>query len=452
MSEDTYEEVLDALEEIEELEESGEVPPDLSVPEKVLTKKNTQAPKNDSSGLDGKSPEKKKTQDKTKEENKVKPTVSEKPRTQEKKPEKMVTMAEKTQEGKKGQEKPQKDAEKTKEQSKEKKKDLAPKPNVPGKEEEMVPVPVSPKPVLTTPEQPAAGVVPGPRIDTSRISVLEGEIKALKDSNKDMSEKIDGFGERIGEIRGQVMERETTIREALISLKKMGEVVSELDPMRLIRDKRKMNAEITILQSKVDEYERLIKDLSKKFAQAKETIDAVTDIHTVLELGKDVGKRLQMVEEIRVRIDRMLHKIESMYQEINKRFEQLPLLIGKIEKFDALSMEIMKILDEYKVRMEGFLVNQDLDPIRTDVQTIREELQEVEQRATKRPLSVKESSSLESYKKMITEELEAIRATNSIIEEQYREAMISEPAFNELMKKNREREAALEILLKDINR
>lgn len=457
MSEDTYEKVLDALEEIEDLEEAGEVRRDLSKAEQVLTKpKPIEPPKQEKPQQEEKKPPKKeKTQDNkqdTQKQEKEKPPVSEKPKIKEKKQEKKDTMAEKTQEPKKEEKKEEKKPEEPKKEDKPKKKELAPKPSVPGGETAPTPAPAKPETPKPGAPTPSAPPTPAPAGANPKITQMEAEIKILKDTNKEMTEKIEGFAERIGEIRGLVMERETIIREALISLKKINEVVSELDPMRMIKDKRKTRSEITIIQSKQDEYEKIIKDLSKKFAAAKEKIEAVTDIHTILELGKDVGKRLQQIEEIRVKIDRMMHKMESIYAETNKKFEQLPVLIGRVEKFDALSMEIMKILDEYKVKMEGFLVNQDLDPIRTNISTIKEELQEVEQRATRRPISAKENKRLEEYKKMIDEELEAIRATNSILEEQYREAMISERSFNELMKKNRERQSALETLIKDVNR
>ncbi len=449
MNEDTYEKVLDALEDIEELEESGEIEKDLSKTEEVLTKQEKQ--------IEPPKPKKKeelpkkKTQDNKQEIPIKKPSVSKKPKIQEKKQEKSDTMVEKTQEPKEKEKKQEKKPEGPSKEDKPKKKELVSKPAVPGGE-------VSPTPVLTTPSDPksvtstpSAAPIPAPTSASPKIIQMEAEIKILKDTNKEMTEKIEGFAERIGEIRGLVMERETIIREALISIKKINEVVSELEPMKMIKDKRKTRSEIIIIQSKQDEYEKIIKDLSKKFNKAKETIDAVTDIHTILEIGKDVGKRLQQVEEVRVKIDRMMHKMESIYAETNKKFEQLPILIGRVEKFDALSMEIMKILDEYKVKMEGFLVNQDLDSLRNNMSVIKEELQEVEQRATRRPISVNENKRLEEYKKMIDEELEAIRATNSILEEQYREAMISERTFNELMKKNRERQAALETLIKDVN-
>ncbi len=467
---DTYEEVLEVLEEIEDmekenikesknskkkgnLEEVGASNTEKKEEIVVKTTNNNKKTQNNNEVVKEKEEKSdnivKKTQEQNIEGNEE--NVSKKPEKNQKKEEKSMNGEKKTQKQKEQVKKEENTEKKEEKKDKDKNKELPPKPPVPGKEN-MPPVQkTSISPSKTSFSTSSPGVVTAPIINNSKITQLETEIKALKDANKEFSEKIEGFSERIGEIRGLVMERETTLREALISLKKMGEVVSELDPAKLIKDKRKMKAEITIMQSKLDEYEKLMKDMSKKFSQAKEMIKAVSDIHVILELGKDVGKRLQEMEEIKVKIERMLHQIESMYSEINKKFEQLPYLIGKIEKFDALSMEMMKILDEYKIKMESFLVNEDLNPIRTEINMIKEELQEIEQRATRRPLSVKESNELESYKKMIEDELEAITATNSIIEEQYREAMISERTFNELTKKNRERESALKILLKDIN-
>jgi len=393
---DTYEEVLEVLSEIEKMSEEGK-----TVSEEHKEVKEEKA--------EEKAPEK--------------PEVKE-PEKKEEEPKEEKPVEKKEERKSKEEAKKEKKEEKRKEEKKEKPE---------GKPETKKPEEMEPLELLN-----------------AKIEALEREVKMLRESVKEFREKTDVYAERIGEIRGLVMERETTIREALISLKKMGEIISELDPMKLIKEKRALKTELTILQSKVEEYERVVRDLSKKFSMMKESFEALSDIHTILELGKDVGKKLAAIEEVKREIERIYHKIENMYMEINKRVEEFPLLVSKVEKLDKLSLEIIKVLDEYKVKMENFLTRDDLTPIEGEISNLKKELKKLEEMAVKRPITRGERKELKNYLKMLQDIISSIEATNSIIEEQYREALISEKAYNELIGKNKEKESALKKLVEDV--
>ena len=175
-----------------------------------------------------------------------------------------------------------------------------------------------------------------------KVLKLEEEIKdimvqinALKELNKQINERITASSEKIGELRGLFFERETTIKDALISIKKTNEIIAELEPNRIIEDRKKTLTELNVVRSKLLEYESIIKDLLKKFTETKEMFERLKNMSALLDISKEVGDKMLKIDEIRKEIERYSHKVESMYVEMNRRFEEFPIMVDKVRKLDG---------------------------------------------------------------------------------------------------------------------
>jgi hypothetical protein len=258
------------------------------------------------------------------------------------------------------------------------------------------------------------------------------QINALKELNKQINERITASSEKIGELRGLFFERETTIKDALISIKKTNEIIAELEPNRIIEDRKKTLTELNVVRSKLLEYESIIKDLLKKFTETKEMFERLKNMSALLDISKEVGDKMLKIDEIRKEIERYSHKVESMYVEMNRRFEEFPIMVDKVRKLDSLSLEFIKSLDALKVKLSETISKEDLDRIEERFKKFEEEINKVKEDVKKEEISKEDEAKLKNYLQALEEERSAVESTIGIIEDQYREALISETTYKEI--------------------
>jgi len=74
------------------------------------------------------------------------------------------------------------------------------------------------------------------------IEELKLQISMLKDLQKSSEEKLATSLERIGELRSSLLEKDRMIREALVSFKRIGEIVYELEPQKLVEERKRFES------------------------------------------------------------------------------------------------------------------------------------------------------------------------------------------------------------------
>ncbi|MCW1309883.1 MAG: hypothetical protein QXP04_04275, partial [Candidatus Nanoarchaeia archaeon] len=291
-----------------------------------------------------------------------------------------------------------------------------------------------------------------------RLLKLEEEIKdimvqinALKELNKQLNERITAASEKIGELRGLFFERETTIKDVLLSVKKTNEIIAELEPNRIIEDRRKTLTELTTIKSKLLEYESIIKDLLKKSMETKEMFERLKNMSALVDLSKEIGEKVSRIDEMRKEIERYSHKIESMYVEMNRRFEDFPFLVEKVKKLDSLSLEFIKSLDTFKVKLGDCLTKSELATIEEKFKKLEDEMNKVREEVKEEAISKEDETKLREYVNSLQEEKNTIESTINIIEDQYREALISEKTYKEISDMAKSKLENVNSLIEEIN-
>ncbi len=266
----------------------------------------------------------------------------------------------------------------------------------------------------------------------------------LKELQKSTEEKITSTAERIGELRSSLIEKDRTIREALLSFKKIGEIIYELEPQKLVEERRKFEGELSLLKSKVSEYEEIIRDILKEFREIREIFSELKNMEALVNIAKDVGDKLVKISEMRSEVEKYMHKVETLYSDMELKIGELPVFLDKVKRLDSLTLEIVKSLDEIKVQMRNFVTSRDLEELREKVRELEDKIEKVKLEAAERRITLKEEEELKKILSSVNEEIESIKTTLKLVEEQYKDALISRKVYEEVVKKSKDRLKTLE--------
>jgi len=272
----------------------------------------------------------------------------------------------------------------------------------------------------------------------------------LKDLQKSSEEKLATSLERIGELRSSLLEKDRMIREALVSFKRIGEIVYELEPQKLVEERKRFESELLLLKSKLSEYEEIIRNLLREFREIRDIFAKLRNMEMLISIAKEVGGKLVKISEIESTVERYLHKIESLYSDIELKVGELPLFMDKVKKLDSLTLEIVKSLDEMKVKLRQFATTSDLEGLRNELKELWDKLEKIKLEVAERRITLKEEEELKKVLASVNEELESLNTTLKLVEEQYRDALISEKVYEEIVKKGKERLDVLNEVKKSI--
>ncbi|MCW1296997.1 MAG: hypothetical protein OH319_04930 [Candidatus Parvarchaeota archaeon] len=304
-----------------------------------------------------------------------------------------------------------------------------------------------------------AGIEIDPKQLFIEIEKMKVEIDGIKEDKTRIEEKIDRFVESIGELRSLLSQREVSFKEQEIKLNKLVEIVGEIDPTKYGVELKKIEKDVSILQARIEKLERISVDLVKDLQSLRDILDKVKDISTIMGMNRELSEKLAKIEDIGSKVERDTNKVEKMYAEIDKKIMDIPMLKEKNEKLDGLLKELLMSVDEIKIRLDACISKDDLDSLR---ESMREETRvqvedlrkEIEEMKISKPVEEK----IEEIKKFPSEsEIEELKREReeiirflSALEDEYREATISEKSYQEAKEKNTVRLHQIEKRLKEI--
>jgi hypothetical protein len=180
----------------------------------------------------------------------------------------------------------------------------------------------------------------------------KANMDSFKESMKDADEKIRGFAESLGEIRSMFFQREQSIKTMEDKIDKMADVVESVEPSKLAEQRAKQEKDRSVMEAKLERLDKVTSDLLNRFAEIRETLEGIKNLKAIVDMSRDVGKKLMKIEEIGTKMDQMSTKLENTYLEMNKHLSDFPIIKTKVESMERSTRDMMKMIDETKMSLE----------------------------------------------------------------------------------------------------
>lgn len=270
-------------------------------------------------------------------------------------------------------------------------------------------------------------------VDVRNILVEVEKLRAVVDTLKtikfEADERIKELAESVGEVRSLYFQRDASIKEMEAKIEKIEEDVKDIRPERikkLLEEKEKQLEEIGV---KVEKFSEASKDLNQRLTRAEKILEGIKSIENLKSLLNAIEEKAKKVDELKSSVEKDAARTERFYLESERRLSELNEIREKVVKVEELTKELVRSVDENRIRLEACVTKEDLK------KAVEEELKIGAKKEEK-------LAEIEEKKKEITSLL-------SSIEEQHKKGMISESSYKEVVEKNK---ALLEKLEREVER
>jgi len=234
---------------------------------------------------------------------------------------------------------------------------------------------------------------------TMDVEKLGAEFISLKETRTQSDERLQRIAEDVGELRSLFFQREEAFRDTQSTTEKLKSAVEDLEPDKFLKALHKTEGEMMLAQSKIEKLERISEEAGKQLKDAKVIIENVKGIENLKELLKEINTKSSKVEETHGYIERTTNKVEKLYVEIDKKLSEFNTFKAKLITVDELTKELMKIVDEAKIKLDD-------TPNKSEFATLERGMQEELKKAT---------DSLEGVKQQLVSQLSDIQTKSSEI-------------------------------------
>jgi len=223
-----------------------------------------------------------------------------------------------------------------------------------------------------------------PRESKSATSNYDVEIEKLKvmlDSVKETShvtdESIRNVSEGVGEIRSMVFQADAELKENAIKMEKIEDEISEIKPQEIAKKLREFGETFEKHQLQLEMLDKKSADASEKINKVLEMLKAIGGIENLINVNKEVQKKLEDINEAMKYIERIGTKTEKMFIDLNKGLQDLIFIKAKQDDFNESLKDIIKNIDGLNVKFESYITKKDLDSFKEDDALIKKQIEDI---------------------------------------------------------------------------
>ena len=315
---------------------------------------------------------------------------------------------------------------------------------------------------------PASAVAEGdfkPDIDFKallmNIEKLNAKVEALREVKFQSDERLKELAESVGELRSMSFQRENAVTELESKIGSLDETVNNIKPETVMKKLEERDRQLEDFSVKLEKLETLGKDMVEQMREVQKVISTIRSVSEVMNTSKDLTMKVRKIEDLKNSVERLSTKTEKIFYEMDKRLTDFTLFKAKVNQMEEMTKELLKAVDQNKIKIEEAPSKDELNEIRVSVNRL------AEGESLEKPFSVTAvkkavRSAVYPTKKKIKpiplpqdpEALERMKEEVEIIltmlEDEYREGVISERTFYEARTKNEKRLQEVEAQISDI--
>lgn len=270
------------------------------------------------------------------------------------------------------------------------------------------------------------------------VEKLKAEIDGLKEIKFSSDERIKELAESLGELRSLLFQKDSLTKELEAKIKLLEESISDVDPKKISKQLQKQDEIISEAEAKAEKVESVYKDVSKKFEDSQRILESIKSIENLREKVAQIENLVSKAIEIKAEVDRSAGKTEKFYNEIEDKIRELPKLKSETEKINDTVRETTKAIDEINIKMIDFAKRDEVNNVKTSIEdAATSNKEDVEKRLKEIEDSLNiTGEDLDSQKEQMKKKKENIANLIKNLEEQYGKGTIKKETFEEVKSKN----------------
>ncbi len=253
-------------------------------------------------------------------------------------------------------------------------------------------------------------------IDIERMKAV---VESVKEMRKVDGEKVQRANENIAELRSIVFQREVMMKDYETKIQKMTDIVSQIDPEKIIMEMGKKDREISSQALKIDKLEGKFQTIDEILKRLRNVITNIGSLENMINMSKESTEKLMEMKNVQANIQKLSDKIHGLYAEMTSRLEEFDIYKRKQDRYESLVDSLMNNIDDLNKKTEGFATKDDLEAM-----------------GTARPVTAVGGGGTPSGTEELTEEKEELEGLLKSLEEGYAAAVIPKKEYEKTRKIN----------------
>lgn len=208
-------------------------------------------------------------------------------------------------------------------------------------------------------------------MDTNAItSKLNAEITRLKaqfdqfaELRKVINDRFTRINEQVGELRGMIMDANRNMQDMEVKTVKAVDLVEAVHPDKLMVDVRKQDAKIEALKANLESNEAMMKSILDQLKDLRHQISVFRGLEQVVKLNEEVKHELMNIKKVEATVERHSDKIEGIFVESQKRFQEFEKLTDKIKEVEKQLKTVSQQSDQNKVKIPTLATKKEVENI-----------------------------------------------------------------------------------------
>ena len=270
------------------------------------------------------------------------------------------------------------------------------------------------------------------------IEKLKAEVEGLREVKFSSDERIKELAESTGEIRSILFQKDSLVKELEARIKLIDDSIAVIDPKKIAKDFQKQEERVSQSEAKSEKVEAMYRDIFKKFEESKNILESIKSVENLKEKVRQMEELVNKSLETKAEVDRLAGRTEKFYTEIEDKIKDFSNMKATLEKLDGLTKEMTKSIDEINIKLVGSTKKEDIETFKKTIddivisnkEKIEGKLKEIED-------SLNISQEDITYRiEQLERKREGILNLMNSLEEQYRRNAIKKGTFDEVRSKN----------------
>ncbi|PIU72470.1 hypothetical protein COS79_02740 [Candidatus Woesearchaeota archaeon CG06_land_8_20_14_3_00_33_13] len=186
---------------------------------------------------------------------------------------------------------------------------------------------------------------------TADIEKLKAQFKTFYEMQKSSNERFTMINEQVGELRAMILDRDKDSKLVEAKATQAIDLVETVQPDKLMIELRKIDNKIEMMKPPMETNEIIINNTIAELKEIRTRISAFKGIEEAMKLGEEVKKGWIQNKKIDADIAKHASKVETIYSEMWKQFNELQKISGIISDLDKSIKQVSSEVDSIKVKM-----------------------------------------------------------------------------------------------------
>jgi len=216
----------------------------------------------------------------------------------------------------------------------------------------------------------------------TEIEKLQASVEALKEIRSSFSERFTRTSEQIGELRSMILERDRTIQEIELKAVKSADLVTSVQPEKLMTEVQKQEVKIEALKANLEGNESIMARIMEELQETRKKIEFFRGIEEVVKLSEEVKKELIEIKKAEGRINTQTDKVQTIYAEMRTRIQDLDAFKSEIQDAKATIEQNSKDIEFTKSKIGNLAEKSELDKLMSKLQSYVNALNELQKKTS----------------------------------------------------------------------